>query len=272
MSTITANLEDPRLRLLVSGYTRIFPNKWNFSRISPPYWRFYWNASPGASIRCEHETIHLKPSVAVLIRPNTIFSTSNTKASDHLYVHFQLPSWGGVSAPQVISLPMKPPLSGISEVLCKLLQAPEPPARRVSLVARSLVEMALSMTDVHAENAPKTDVRILKVLSYMDEHLKPNTSNADLAREARMSVSALNHLFKEQMGHSLQAFLRLKRVEKAGFMLQFSDLSIEQIAEETGFCDRYHLSRVFRDMNGVGPAAFRQLHSNPFVDTGTTEA
>ncbi len=160
---------------------------------------------------------------------------------------------------------MKPPLLGVGESLRQLLKTSRPSARQVSLVARSLIELAASMTDLQQAGARKTDVRILKVLSYMDEHLKPSTSNADLAREARMSVGALTHLFKEQMGHSLQGFLRRKRVEKAALLLQFSELSIEQIAEETGFCDRYHFSKVFRSLQGAGPAAFRQLHANPFM-------
>jgi AraC-like DNA-binding protein len=265
MSVIRTDLEDPRLRLLVCGHTRIQPNRWNFSRLSFPYWRLYWNASAGASIRCEKETVPLTPSQAVLIRPDAIFSTRNTKPCGHLYVHFQIPAVVLSSAPSIIRLPMKSPLPELIASICKLLRTSHPPAWKVSFHARALVELALAIADIHPGGAPGTDARVLKVLSYMDDHLKPNTSNADLAREARMSASALNHLFKDQVGHSLQAFLRRKRVEKAALLLQFSDLSIEQIADETGFCDRYHFSKVFRSLQGVGPAAFRQAHAHPFV-------
>jgi len=265
MSVVRTDLEDPRLRLLVCGYTRIHPNRWNFSRVSLPYWRLYWNTSAGASIRCDNVTTPLNPSQAVLIRPNAAFSTQNNKASDHLYIHFQIPAMVTPAAPSLIRLPMKSPLADLAKNLCSLLKVPHPVAWTVSLSARSLVELALAMTDLHGADTPRTDARIMKVLSYMDEHLKPSTSNADLAREARMSVGALNHLFKEQTGRSLQAFLRHKRIEKAAMLLQYSDLSIEQVAEETGFCDRYHFSKVFRTFQGAGPATFRQSHANPFV-------
>lgn len=253
------------MRLLVCGYTSISPNQWNISGVSLPFWRFYWNASPGASIRCDGVTVDLGPSVAVLIPPNTLFSTVNNKRSAHLYIHFQMLAMDRALAPQVVRLPMKSPLAGIRDALCALLLAPEPVARRVSLVGRSLVELAVSMADIEAGNSPRSDIRISKVIAYMDEHLQPNTTNADLAREAGMSVSALNHLFKVQIGQSLQTFLRFKRIEKAGLLLQFSDASIDQIAEKTGFCDRYHFSKVFRSLQGVSPAAFRQAHANPFV-------
>jgi len=263
MSVVRTDLEDPRLRLLVCGYTRIHPNLWNFSRVSLPYWRLYWNTSAGASVRCENVTTPLNPSQAVLIRPNAVFSTQITKACDHLYIHFQIPAMATPTAPSLIRLPMKSPLAELGKNLCALLKSPTPATWTVSLTARALVELA--MAKLPCDDTPKTDARILKVLSYMDEHLKPSTSNSDLAREARMSVGALNHLFKEQTGHSLQALLRRKRIEKAVMLLQFSDLSIEQIAEETGFCDRYHFSKVFRTFQGAGPAAFRQAHANPFV-------
>lgn len=263
VSVLRDSFEDPRLRLLVCGYTRISPNQWNISGVSLPFWRFYWNASPGASIRCEGVTVDLGPLVAVLIPPNTLFSTVNNKRSAHLYIHFQMLAMERALAPQVVRLPMKSPLTGVREALCELLLAPEPVARRVSLVGRSLVELAVSMADIEEGNP--LDIRIAKVIAYMDEHLQPSTTNADLAREAGMGVSALNHLFKEQIGQSLQTFLRFKRIEKAGLRLQFSDASIDQIAEETGFCDRYHFSKVFRALQGLSPAAFRQAHANPFV-------
>jgi len=41
-------------------------------------------------------------------------------------------------------------------------------------------------------------------------------------------------------------------------LLHHSELSIKQIAERTGFCDRGHFSRVFRGERGLGPAEFRK--------------
>ncbi len=41
-------------------------------------------------------------------------------------------------------------------------------------------------------------------------------------------------------------------------MLSHSEISIKDVAEATGFCDRYHFSRVFKQLRGVGPAEYRQ--------------
>lgn len=265
MNCTLNSLEDPRLRLLVCGFKRILPNRWNFSKVSYPLWRLYWNSSPGASIRCGGRTIPLKPSAAVLVPPNTLLSTVNQKECGHLYLHFQAPLDGRKSLPRAVEIPMTPPLVEIARSLQGELDGAEPSVWRVSLMGRAMVEMALASADFGQDDGPRLDARIVKVLSYMDDHLAPNTTNTDLAREARMSAGALNRLFKDQTGHSLQAHLRFKRIEKAGLLLQFSELSIEQIAAETGFCDRYHFSRVFRTVQGVSPAAFRLVHFNPFL-------
>lgn len=264
MRVIQKDLEDPCLHLLVCGYTRILPNHWNFSGVSLPFWRFYWNRSPGASIQCHDQTIELTPDVAVLMRPNAVFSTVNCQECGHLYIHFQM-AVRSDSSSHVIRLPMTSPLLGIGQSLLQLVKAREPVVWQVSMVARSLVTLATAIGVPHGDAAVKLDPRVLKVISYMEAHLKPSTSNADLAREARMSSGALNQLFKQSFGYSLQAYLRIKRIEKAALMLQFSDGSIEQIAEETGFCDRYHFSRVFRSLQGISPAAFRSVHANPFI-------
>jgi transcriptional regulator GlxA family with amidase domain len=44
-------------------------------------------------------------------------------------------------------------------------------------------------------------------------------------------------------------------------MLQSSDKSIDEIAQQAGFCDRYHFSRVFRQIIGCAPVKFKMKNS-----------
>jgi len=252
-----ATLEDPCVRLLLCGYGQLLPNQWNFSRLSEPFWRLYWNSSPGATIRCGNLTVDLDPSSVVLVSPNTACTTTNDGTVDHLYLHFQSVAFHHQSASEVAVLPMTQPLLGIGENLVKLMKMQTLCTWQISLTARSFIGMVLAQTHPDMRRSPELDARVIKVLSYIDEHLQPNTTNAELARVARMNVSSLTQLFREQVGHTLQAHIRIKRIEKASLMLQFTDASIEQIAEATGFCDRYHFTRVFRSVQKMTPAAYR---------------
>ena len=73
-----------------------------------------------------------------------------------------------------------------------------------------------------------------------------------------MSKNAFMRLFKAQYGLTPHTVIQRKRIEKACIMLHFSNASIEQIAEATGFCDRFHFSRTFKHIQGIAPAAFRR--------------
>jgi AraC family transcriptional regulator len=54
-------------------------------------------------------------------------------------------------------------------------------------------------------------------------------------------------------------WLAERRVERAMLMLKSSKASIGEIAVSSGFYDRRHLARVFRNMIGVSPEEWRHL-------------
>ena len=47
------------------------------------------------------------------------------------------------------------------------------------------------------------------------------------------------------------------RVRKACEMLKYSDVSVTEIAESTGFCDIFYFSRMFKKAIGVSPTNYR---------------
>jgi len=257
------SLDEPRLRILVCGFGRIAANRWNYSDVSLPHWRLYWNSSSGAHIWTKNISIEMKPSSAVLLAPNTVFSTVNEQSVNHMYIHFQMPSFFVESRPPIAAVPIDEPLLAIARDLVSMISSGGESKWKLSLTARSLVSLALAKLEMKMTELPCRDGRVLNVVNYIDEHLQTDSSNETLARQAGMSVGALSRLFKDQVGHSLQEYARRKRIEKACLMLQFSAKSIEEIVEVTGFCDRYHFSRVFKSIQGVSPAAFRRLHSMP---------
>ncbi|MDD5706415.1 MAG: helix-turn-helix domain-containing protein [Kiritimatiellae bacterium] len=273
----STSFEDPRLRLMICRYVRLEPGEWTYSSgsstghrfISLPYWRLYWNAQPGARIHHHNRALELKPSNVVLVSPHTIFSTSNSRAIDHFYVHFQLPSFYYNVPTQVTACAVTRTLLDLIRQSIRLLNGGAPSPWRLSLIVRALVELALSTLMDGTIRMPRLDPRVLTALSFLDENLETDLSNALLAERAGMSADGFNRLFKAQMGRSLQAYARLKRLEKACMML-LSDSSIKEIAEATGFCDRYHFSRVFRRVHGIGPAEFRRTHQPPFIRRSKT--
>jgi AraC family transcriptional regulator of arabinose operon len=56
-------------------------------------------------------------------------------------------------------------------------------------------------------------------------------------------------------------FLSQVRVREAARLLANTDYSLDEIAEQTGFPDRYYMSRVFKRILEDSPAHFRKRHS-----------
>jgi len=257
--------KDPKLNILACGYADLFSihNRWNFDRVSVPYWRLYWNEKPGAMLIHGSRRVNLKPSSMVLIAPHTIYSTHNHGHIGQLYFHFQLMIPSRSLKPYIAAIPVDPCLRNLAGGIIALLRRQKPTTWRLSLYARALVELALANVIDDLGSFPVFDARVQSAIAYLEERLDEPISNAALAGQADLSVSAFAHLFKKQVGYSPCNFLMLKRVEKACLMLHFTNSPIKQIAEELGFYDRYHFSRVFKREQGMGPAEFRS-NNYPF--------
>jgi AraC-like DNA-binding protein len=262
---ITA-FENPRLTLWVCGYKKLPPGVWNHDAVSSPHWHLYWNANPGALIRRDGRTFALAPSDMILIAPHTVFSTSNDGAAiRQLYVHFEIPDLSAGVAPHIVRLPVSPALRGLIGEAVGVLSLRQPPAWRLALVSRALVDLAMARIMDAELPAPRLDARVLKALSYLNDHLGDRLANADLARLAGMSASAFGRLFKAQVGYTPHAYALNRRIEQACLRLQCSGASIKEIAEATGFCDRYYFSRMFKRLRKTGPSEFRRWHRDPFA-------
>jgi AraC-like DNA-binding protein len=80
------------------------------------------------------------------------------------------------------------------------------------------------------------------------------------ARMLRMSPSYFMRFFRNATGLTFASYVDHLRVSKAYQLLTESDLSLAQIAEETGFCDQCHLNRQIRRRFGTSPGRLRARH------------
>ena len=84
-------------------------------------------------------------------------------------------------------------------------------------------------------------------------------SNALLAEECKVELRTFLRKFRAETGETPQQFSRRLRVEKACEYLSYTDMSIDEIAERTGFADRYYFSRIFFCLQNIPPARFRRI-------------
>jgi AraC-like DNA-binding protein len=88
-------------------------------------------------------------------------------------------------------------------------------------------------------------------------YFQPQTV-AGLAREAGMSPSHFARQFKAALGTSPIDWLRHERIQQAKRRLGDTSESIQRIAEQVGYNDRFFFSKDFKRITGFAPREFRR--------------
>jgi len=109
-----------------------------------------------------------------------------------------------------------------------------------------------------------------KVRSLL-RHVDPTARNqiGTLARQAQLSPTAFRTAFRAVTGQSPRRWLEERRVDLAARRLLGTDLSIAAIADEVGYADAYHFSRVFKRITGKAPAVYRGALRDGGIDPGS---
>lgn len=138
--------------------------------------------------------------------------------------------------------------------------------------AKSQIKIAAAMLRGYTDESPTgakdaaaaTDTRCLapwqtrKVKEFIDESLGSTIRLRDCASRARLSTSYFSHAFKATFGTTVCHYIRRRRVERAQQLMLMSDQPLVQIALACGFTDQAHYCRVFRDVVGASPNAWRR--------------
>ena len=233
---------------------------WIQNDLRTPSWRFYWDPVPGGYLRMEGKEIPLLPEYFYIIPGYFCFSTLAKSPFSQFYIHFDL---NERQIPQNKLFRIQADERS-KELIRRFISRSRSQENEqlTRLTAFSVVSSALlSLPEKVLRLPPEYDPRIERALSWMLHHLDGVYSNDLLAEKAGMSRNGFLRLFESELKEAPQKFFRRKRIERACEMLQFSDLSIEEIAEETGFSDRYHFTRVFWQVMHFTPAVYRTQNS-----------
>ncbi|KIT18228.1 AraC family transcriptional regulator [Jannaschia aquimarina] len=102
--------------------------------------------------------------------------------------------------------------------------------------------------------APKlSDRRLARAVDYAETHIAAPLTVGELAGAACMSPSAFSRAFRVATGETPWAFVRRRRLERAGERMGRTDDTLTQIAAECGFTDASHLARCWKRAYGKTP-------------------
>lgn len=100
--------------------------------------------------------------------------------------------------------------------------------------------------------------QLRRVVEYIEENSVRNIRLEELASLAGLSQSHFSHAFKASTGVAPHQWQTKARIDRAKQLLLKNEVSLTEIAAETGFSDQAHFTRAFRKVVGATPALWKR--------------
>jgi YesN/AraC family two-component response regulator len=98
-----------------------------------------------------------------------------------------------------------------------------------------------------------------RIINYLNENYEHKISLEQIAHNMYLSPVYISKIFKEETGESPINYLIKIRLEKAKDILLNSDNGcIKNIANQVGYDDVYHFSKLFKKYYGISPLYYRK--------------
>lgn len=99
---------------------------------------------------------------------------------------------------------------------------------------------------------------VFRMKNYIEEHATENFSLQDVADYVDLSISRTVSLFKSAFGKTIMQYTMDVRLSIAVERMQYSKMTLEQIAETCGFGTYSYFFRCFRSRYGITPRSYRE--------------
>lgn len=109
----------------------------------------------------------------------------------------------------------------------------------------------------HIDENPAGKFIVKNAVRYIEEHYQEKLKLSDVADQVYVSQWHLSKLLNKHMEQNFSEILNNVRIEKARVLLQDPALRIGDIAEQVGFLDIAHFSRVFKKQVGKSANDYR---------------
>lgn len=105
---------------------------------------------------------------------------------------------------------------------------------------------------------PKLSEPVQKCCDYIEMNLTEKIRAADLASLSGYSEYYITRKFREETGYFINDYIRFVKIERAKLLLDGTDLTVLEIADQLGFSTRSHFSQAFRSVTRMTPTEFRE--------------
>jgi AraC-like DNA-binding protein len=95
--------------------------------------------------------------------------------------------------------------------------------------------------------------------NYIEMNFSEDISMEEMAGKLHVHPSHLMRVFKKEKGITISHSRNLRRIKEAKELIQFSNLSMTEIAIMVGFSNSQYFSKFFKEAEGVTPVEYRKM-------------
>ena len=234
---------------------------WVFPHVYSPFWRLYYNFQRGHKVIFPDREVPLEPGHILLIPDHRLFHCHGLTRVSTFWIAFTTALMPDPSQKDPILLKPSHIELGIIREICGLFSRKPSPDTRRRVFNMSLAMLHLTL---HREEMKWSEQRepegLARAVKQIEKDYAAPLRLKSLANSAGITVRGLVKAFRRHRAVTPAKFIARVRVREAAHLLAHTDLTIDEVAERSGFSNRFHFSRVFRSIAGEPPAHFRSVH------------
>lgn len=215
---------------------------------------FIYTTCGEGSLQIGEESIVLKEDYVYLFQPNQRFSYRTTMERWDFW-WYEFSTDGDV---EVMETPSYLPRENFVDLLCEKLYHAH--LQKEFEVAGKLLDALYAYSKQVISKLENTSIR--KEIVYAAQNIVKteiaSITVESLAAELNISTRTLYSAFVEGIGISPKQYILQEKNEVVAYLLRGTTKSMDQIAEEVGFSNAFHLSKSFKKHYGISPYYYKK--------------
>lgn len=127
----------------------------------------------------------------------------------------------------------------------------------ISGMMKAVLLLVMENDTFGSAESGKDNTAIEEIVAYLSDNYRCPMSNREVGDRFGYHSNYLNHVMQNYTGKTIQQYLIDLRMNKAIDLLQHTNRSVGDIADEVGGYSIHYFSRLFKQKVGVSPSHFR---------------
>ena len=123
-------------------------------------------------------------------------------------------------------------------------------------------EKIMHIATDYIESVNNSDSAISKIKDYIELHLSEDITRADLAELVYLNPDYMNRLLKKETGKSITEYIMYRRLERARYLIEHTNMKISVIAQNVGYTNFSYFPKIFKRAYGLTPEEYKLSHNH----------